>query len=207
MLERGRVDDTEEAIRLRLDLYESETAPLLSWFEDRGMLRVVDGLGSEDEVFGRLCTIVDGILAWRTVSGWAGSAGWTLLGPAIALSLGLGRAVARVAGGHSGTNDLDRLVRQRRFQDGQTETFKHKNTTGSMTLTKSKEDAIVMEGTVLEPLPNAMFRVELENGHNVLAHISGKMRMHYIRILPGDRVQVELTPYDLQRGRITYRYK
>ena len=63
-----------------------------------------------------------------------------------------------------------------------------------------------MEGTVLEPLPNAMFRVELEeNGHNVLAHISGKMRMHYIRILPGDRVQVELTPYDLTRGRITYR--
>ena len=65
-----------------------------------------------------------------------------------------------------------------------------------------------MEETVLEPLPNAMFRVELEeNGHNVLAHISGKMRMHYIRILPGDRVQVELTPYDLTRGRITYRYK
>ena len=64
-----------------------------------------------------------------------------------------------------------------------------------------------MEGTVLEPLPNAMFRVELENGHNVLAHISGKMRMHYIRILPGDKVQVELTPYDLQRGRITYRSK
>ncbi|MBL89599.1 MAG: translation initiation factor IF-1 [Dehalococcoidia bacterium] len=75
-------------------------------------------------------------------------------------------------------------------------------------MTKSKEDAIVMEGTVLEPLPNAMFKVELEeNGHKVLAHISGKMRMHYIRILPGDRVQVELTPYDLTRGRITYRYK
>ncbi|HJP16047.1 MAG: translation initiation factor IF-1 [Actinomycetota bacterium] len=74
-------------------------------------------------------------------------------------------------------------------------------------MTKSKEDAIVMEGTVLEPLPNAMFKVELENGHEVLAHISGKMRMHYIRILPGDRVQVEMTPYDLQRGRITYRYK
>jgi len=87
------------------------------------------------------------------------------------------------------------------------EIFDQQRTTGSMTLTKSKEDAIVMEGTVLEPLPNAMFRVELENGHNVLAHISGKMRMHYIRILPGDRVQVELTPYDLQRGRITYRYK
>ena len=64
-----------------------------------------------------------------------------------------------------------------------------------------------LEGTVVEPLPNAMFRVELESGHHVLAHISGKMRMHYIRILPGDRVQVELTPYDLARGRITYRYK
>jgi translation initiation factor IF-1 len=74
-------------------------------------------------------------------------------------------------------------------------------------LPKPKEDAIVLEGTVVEPLPNAMFRVELENGHKVLAHISGKMRMHYIRILPGDKVQVELTPYDLNRGRITYRYK
>jgi translation initiation factor IF-1 len=75
------------------------------------------------------------------------------------------------------------------------------------TLPKPKEDAIVLEGTIVESLPNAMFRVELENGHNVLAHISGKMRMHYIRILPGDKVQVELTPYDLTRGRITYRYK
>ena len=60
---------------------------------------------------------------------------------------------------------------------------------------------------MVEPLPNAMFRVELENGHKVLAHISGKMRMHYIRILPGDRVKIELSPYDLDRGRITYRYK
>ena len=74
-------------------------------------------------------------------------------------------------------------------------------------MAKNKEDAIIMEGTVTESLPNAMFRVELENGHKVLTHISGKMRMHYIRILPGDRVQVELTSYDLQRGRITYRYK
>jgi translation initiation factor IF-1 len=64
-------------------------------------------------------------------------------------------------------------------------------------LPKPKEDAIVLEGTVVEPLPNAMFRVELENGHKVLAHSSGKMRMHRIRILPGDRVQVEITPYDL----------
>jgi len=70
-----------------------------------------------------------------------------------------------------------------------------------------KDDAIELEGTVVEPLPNAMFRVELENGHRVLAHISGKMRMHYIRILPGDKVVVELSPYDLTRGRITYRYK
>ena len=66
---------------------------------------------------------------------------------------------------------------------------------------------IEVEGTVVDCLRNAAFTVELENGHKVLAHISGKMRMHYIRILPGDRVQVELTPYDLSRGRITYRYK
>ena len=71
----------------------------------------------------------------------------------------------------------------------------------------SKEDMIEFSGTVMELLPNAMFRVELDNGHKVLAHISGKMRMNYIRILPGDKVQVELTPYDLTRGRITYRYK
>ena len=70
-----------------------------------------------------------------------------------------------------------------------------------------KEEAIEVEGTVLEPLPNAMFRVELDNGHRVLAHISGKMRMHFIKILPGDKVTVELSPYDLSRGRITYRSK
>ena len=70
-----------------------------------------------------------------------------------------------------------------------------------------KEEAIEVEGTVLEPLPNAMFRVELQNGHTILAHISGKMRMNFIRILPGDRVKVEMSPYDLSRGRITYRYK
>jgi translation initiation factor IF-1 len=71
----------------------------------------------------------------------------------------------------------------------------------------AKEEGIQVEGTVIEPLPNAMFRVELENGHKVLAHISGKMRMHFIRILPGDKVTVELSPYDLSRGRIVYRYK
>ncbi len=70
-----------------------------------------------------------------------------------------------------------------------------------------KEDSIEVEGVVVEPLPNAMFRVELENGHKVLAHISGKMRMNYIRILRGDRVKVELSPYDLTRGRITFRVK
>ena len=71
----------------------------------------------------------------------------------------------------------------------------------------SKEEAIVVMGVVKEPLPNAMFKVELENGHVVLAHISGKMRMHNIRILPGDKVTIELSPYDLNRGRITYRHK
>ena len=70
-----------------------------------------------------------------------------------------------------------------------------------------KEEAIEVVATVVEPLPNAMFRVELENKHEVLAHISGKMRMHFIRILAGDRVKVELSPYDLERGRITYRFK
>jgi len=71
----------------------------------------------------------------------------------------------------------------------------------------SKEEAIEVEGTIIEPLPNAMFQVELDNGHRVLAHISGKMRMHYIKILPGDRVTVELSPYDLTRGRVTFRAK
>ncbi len=71
----------------------------------------------------------------------------------------------------------------------------------------TKEEKIEVEGTVLEALPNAMFRLEIEGGHRVLAHISGKMRMHYIKILPGDKVRVELSPYDLTRGRITYRGK
>jgi len=70
-----------------------------------------------------------------------------------------------------------------------------------------KEETITVEGKVVEPLPNAMFRVQLDNGHIVLAHISGKMRMHFIKILPGDKVTLELSPYDLTRGRITYRYK
>jgi len=71
----------------------------------------------------------------------------------------------------------------------------------------AKEESIEVEGTVLEPLPNAMFRVELDNGHKILAHVSGKMRMHFIRILVGDKVKGQLSPYDLTRGRITYRHK
>ena len=71
----------------------------------------------------------------------------------------------------------------------------------------SKEDVVEVQGTIVETLPNAMFRVELENKHRVLAHISGKMRMHFIKILPGDKVTLELSPYDLTRGRITYRFK
>lgn len=75
------------------------------------------------------------------------------------------------------------------------------------TCSMAKDDVIEVEGKVAETLPNAMFKVELENGHTVLAHVSGKIRMHFIRILPGDKVTVELSPYDLTRGRITYRYK
>lgn len=71
----------------------------------------------------------------------------------------------------------------------------------------AKQDVIELEGTVLDTLPNAMFKVELENGHEILAHVSGRIRMNYIRILPGDKVTVEMSPYDLTRGRITYRYK
>jgi len=71
----------------------------------------------------------------------------------------------------------------------------------------SKEDYFEVEGIVLEPLPNAMFKVQLENGHKILAHISGKMRMHYIKILPGDKVRVQMSPYDLGKGRIVYREK
>ena len=79
--------------------------------------------------------------------------------------------------------------------------------TGGKKQDMAKEGAIEVEGRIVEPLPNAMFRVELDNGHKVLAHVSGKMRQHYIRILPEDRVVVELSPYDLTRGRIVYRYK
>lgn len=71
----------------------------------------------------------------------------------------------------------------------------------------AKDDVIEVEGKVTETLPNAMFKVELENGHEILAHVSGKIRMHYIKILPGDRVQVEMSPYDLTKGRITFRFK
>jgi len=90
------------------------------------------------------------------------------------------------------------------------DTQHHGDITGSATkeeVMAKKEGVIEMEGAVVEALPNAMFRVELANGHKVLAHISGKMRQHYIRILPEDRVVVELSPYDLSRGRIVYRYK
>lgn len=87
----------------------------------------------------------------------------------------------------------------------------HGNNSGTPSSTgpfikESKKDAIAVEGKIVEALPNAMFQVELDNGHNVLGHISGKMRKNFIRILPGDRVVVELSPYDLTRGRITYRY-
>ena len=85
--------------------------------------------------------------------------------------------------------------------------FQEDKKKGSGDSGNSKEDAIEVMATVIEPLPNAMFRVELENKHQVLAHVSGKMRKNFIRILPGDKVAVELSPYDLNRGRIVYRYK
>ncbi len=92
--------------------------------------------------------------------------------------------------------------------DAEVTTIAQRTASGSPTEEDmAKEDSIEVQGTVLETLPNAMFRVEIENGHKVLAHISGKMRMHFIKILPGDKVTVELTPYDLTRGRITYRFK
>jgi len=78
---------------------------------------------------------------------------------------------------------------------------------GRQFLVAKKDDVIEVIGTVVEPLPNAMFRVKLDNGHEVLCHISGKMRMNYIRILPGDKVRIEMSPYDLERGRIIYRYR
>jgi translation initiation factor IF-1 len=90
---------------------------------------------------------------------------------------------------------------------GRRPTRAKKNTDKAAKTSMPKEEAIEVEGTIVEPLPNAMFRVELANGHKVLAHVSGKIRMNFIRILPGDRVLVELSPYDLTHGRITYRYK
>jgi translation initiation factor IF-1 len=90
---------------------------------------------------------------------------------------------------------------------GEAATRRHREVSRNAEDMGKKDGAIEVEGRVVEPLPNAMFRVELENGHRVLAHISGKMRQHYIRILPEDRVVVELSPYDLSRGRIVYRYK
>jgi len=94
----------------------------------------------------------------------------------------------------------------RRVRRGPKKSDKNKPRRSELTQTP-KEEAIEVEGTVVEPLPNAFFRVELANGHKVLARVSGKIRMHFIRILPGDRVLVELSPYDLSQGRITYRYK
>jgi translation initiation factor IF-1 len=98
-------------------------------------------------------------------------------------------------------------VAPRRRPGGRQRRDKKKKSERVETVGSTKEEAIEVEGTVVEPLPNAFFRVELSNGHKVLARVSGKIRMNFIRILPGDRVLVELSPYDLTQGRITYRYK
>ena len=101
-------------------------------------------------------------------------------------------------------NGLDLMARRR---GGQRPERRKASNGGAVKTETPKEEAIEVEGTIVEPLPNAMFRVELANGHRVLAHVSGKIRMNFIRILPGDRVLIELSPYDLTHGRITYRYK
>ena len=196
-----RDDDTEAAVRERLATYSEQTSPLIEWFEARGKLVTVDGNADPDEVNGS---------SWR----WStsdrppdrrGSATRDAPGPARTTRMAVSEPFAGsplILGGtlyHFGRPSTAFACVAPRVHPP--------FLTGGSVLPKPKEDAIVLEGTVIEPLPNAMFRVELENGHKVLAHISGKMRMHYIRILPGDKVQVELTPYDLSRGRITYRYK
>jgi translation initiation factor IF-1 len=99
------------------------------------------------------------------------------------------------------------MARGRRRQSFKSKRTEEQKQRRAQVTASPKEEAIEVEGTVVEPLPNAFFRVELANGHKVLARVSGKIRMHFIRILPGDRVLVELSPYDLSQGRITYRYK
>jgi len=114
--------------------------------------------------------------------------------------------LSRYIEGHSGTiSPFGHFWRN--IGGRSTETSADRSPRECKTFMAKKDGAIEIEGTIMESLPNAMFRVELENGHKVLAHISGKMRMHYIRILPDDKVVVELSPYDLTRGRIVYRYK
>ena len=120
----------------------------------------------------------------------------SVFGPAFAFWEKFGRIVSRPLG-----------APEKSIRGGDCSDAPRSAVTRRKNLSKPKEDAFTVEGTVVEPLPNAMFRVELENGYTVLAHSSGKMRMHRIRILPGDKVQVEITPYDMTRGRITYRYK
>ena len=121
----------------------------------------------------------------------------------------LGLSLSRCSGRSAGRRGLGRAASMALLALGLlgTPACKKKGETTSPGAGSSKEEALEMEGLIEEALPNTMFKIKLDNGHTVLGHISGKMRKHYIRILPGDRVTVELSPYDLTRGRITYRYK
>ena len=122
-------------------------------------------------------------------------------GPAPRAGGASGRS-GRPGGGRPGTGAKRPGARQARLEKKQQQRTKQLARAGD-----SKEDAIEFDGTIVEALPNVMFRIDLDNGHRILGHISGKMRKHYIRILPGDRVKVELSAYDLTRGRIIYRYR
>ena len=122
-------------------------------------------------------------------------------GPAPRAGGASGRS-GRPGGGRPGTGAKRPGSRQARLEKKQVQRTKQLARAGD-----SKEDAIEFDGTIVEALPNVMFRIDLDNGHRILGHISGKMRKHYIRILPGDRVTIELSPYDLTRGRIVYRHR
>ena len=208
-----RDDDTPDAVNRRLDLYETQTAPLIEYYGREGRLAVVNGVGHPDHVFRRLTDVVESRRRPAVTALWRRRLVFGLCAGSIA-----SRPVTRpsfsvpVVQHPPYPRVLIVAVRRRSGRDPSRPQPRIAGTrilvsSKESPLPKPKEDAIVLEGTIVESLPNAMFRVELENGHKVLAHISGKMRMHYIRILPGDKVQVELTPYDLTRGRITYRYK
>ncbi|KAF9140273.1 hypothetical protein BGX30_006762 [Mortierella sp. GBA39] len=214
-----RSDDNEESVGTRLDEYINKTAPLLTFYENKGLLRQIDGdqeIGSISEEAQRLLDVTERSLY----------AGLELVKPDVRLFT-ISHAIQRViedAGfsvvreyvGHGVGAELHEEPqipnfgtpdRGPRLKPGMVLAIEPMVNAGSRQgcRTARRGHVIEVEGTVLEPLPNATFKVELENGHQILAHVSGKLRMHFIRILTGDKVVVQLSPYDLTKGRITYR--